>query len=46
MPYLDSDFHDILQYRPLRIYFQSILKDAERYKMYKDLEDEIDNKLD
>lgn len=46
MPYLDSDFHDILQYRPLRIYFQSILKDAERYKMYKDLEDEINDKLD
>ncbi len=40
MPLLMEDFHDMLVYKPLYIYFSSINKDAEKAKNFKDLYDE------
>lgn len=38
-PLLHEDFHDILVYSALKIYYSSIVKDADRYKEYADLTD-------
>lgn len=40
MPILNEDFHDMLVYRSLMIYYSSIAKDADKYKMFKELYDE------
>lgn len=40
MPLINEDFHDMLVYRALMIYFSSIVKDSDKFKMYKDLYDE------
>lgn len=39
-PILHEDFHDMLVYGALMVYFTSIVKDAEKYKMYKALYDQ------
>lgn len=39
-PYLNPDFHDAIVYGALRIYFSSIVKDADRYALYNGLFDE------
>jgi hypothetical protein len=36
MPLLLEDYHDLLVYRPLTIYFNSINHDAEKLKKYQD----------
>lgn len=36
-PYLQEDFHDILVYSSLMIYYNSIVKDKDKYALYKDL---------
>lgn len=36
-PLLDADFHDMLVYGALRIYFSSIVKDADKYQLYNTL---------
>jgi len=37
MPLLQEDFHDALVYGSLMVYFNSIVKDKDKYEMYKDL---------
>lgn len=37
MPLLHEDFHDLLVYSSLMIYYNSIVKDQQKYEMYKDL---------
>ncbi len=37
MPLLHEDFHDILVYSALMIYYNSIVKDKDKYALYKDL---------
>lgn len=39
MPLLSEDYHDMLVYGALCIYFTSIVKDSDKYKLYKDLYD-------
>lgn len=39
-PWLHEDFHDILVYSALKIYYASILKDEGRYKEFADLTDQ------
>lgn len=39
-PILSEDFHDMLVYGALMVYFTSIVKDSDKYKMYKSLYDE------
>lgn len=41
-PILQEDFHDMLVYGALMVYYNSIVSNPEQYKMYKDL---FDNKL-
>lgn len=36
-PLLEEDFHDILVYSSLMIYYSSIVKDADKFKMYEEL---------
>jgi hypothetical protein len=36
-PLLDSDFHDAIVYGALRTYFNSIVKDADKYQLYNQL---------
>lgn len=36
-PLLHEDFHDILVYSSLKIYYSSIVDDADKYKMYSEL---------
>ena len=36
-PLLTPDFHDVIVYGALRIYFSSIVKDADRYQLYSGL---------
>lgn len=33
-PYLSPDFHDLIVYRALRIYFSSIVKNPDQYKLF------------
>lgn len=40
LPILSEDFHDMLVYGALMTYFTSIVKDADKYKIYKALYDE------
>ncbi len=40
MPILNEDFHDMLVYRALMIYFSSLVRDPDRFKLYKDLYEE------
>ncbi len=37
LPLLQEDFHDMLVYGALKIYFSSIVKDKDKYKQYDDL---------
>lgn len=37
LPLLQEDFHDMLVYGALKIYFSSIVQDANQYKQYSDL---------
>jgi hypothetical protein len=37
LPYLQEDFHDLLVYSSLMIYYNSIVKDKDKYALYKDL---------
>ncbi|TXG77196.1 hypothetical protein E6Q11_03185 [Candidatus Dojkabacteria bacterium] len=37
MPILHEDFHDMLVYKALMIYFSSIVKDKDKFTQYKDL---------
>lgn len=46
MPLLLEDFHDLLTYRPLIIYFSSIAPDKVKAQQYKDLWDEGIKRLD
>lgn len=46
MPLLLEDYHDLLVYRPLTIYFNSINHDDAKLKKYEDLYDEGIAKLD
>ena len=39
MPYLHEDFHDLLVFSSLMIYFSTIVKDEKKYEMYKDLKE-------
>ncbi len=39
-PLLQEDFQDILVYSSLKIYYSSIVKDPDRYKLYADLTDQ------
>lgn len=39
-PYLSPDFHDLIVYRALRIYFSSIVKNPEQYNLFNGLSDE------
>lgn len=36
-PLLHEDFHDVLVYSSLKIYYSSIVKDKEKYQLYSDL---------
>lgn len=45
-PWLHEDFHDILVYSALKIYYSSIVKDPERYKEYADLVDRRENLME
>lgn len=40
MPILNEDFHDMIVYRALSIYFASIVKDVDKFKMYEGLYNE------
>jgi hypothetical protein len=40
LPLLEEDFHDMLVYGSLMIYFTSIVRDEGKYNMYKDLYDQ------
>lgn len=46
MPVLLEDFHDLVVYRPLMIYFSSIQKDIEKAEQFKTLYEEGIKKLD
>lgn len=46
MPLLLEDYHDLLAYRPLTIYFNSINHDGEKLKVYQELYNEGIAKLD
>lgn len=46
IPLLQEDFHDMLVYGALMIYFSSIVKDKEEYTKYKDLYTDRLNMLD
>lgn len=46
MPLLLEDYHDLLVYRPLTIYFNSINHDDNKLKIYQDLYDQGIEKLD
>jgi hypothetical protein len=37
VPILDEDFHDMLVYGSLMVYFSTIVKDTEKFKMYENL---------
>jgi len=37
MPLLQEDFHDMLVYGSLEVYFSTIVKDPEKFKQYKDM---------
>ncbi len=37
LPLLQEDFHDMLAYGALKVYFSSIVQDANQYKQYSDL---------
>lgn len=39
-PQLFPDFHDLLVYRALRVYFMSVVKDADKYQLYDNLSKE------
>jgi hypothetical protein len=45
MPLLLEDFHDLLVYRPLMIYFSSINKDSEKAGQFKSLYEEGEKRL-
>lgn len=46
MPLLLEDYHDLLAYRPLAIYFSSIVKDTDKAKLYRELLIEGTERLD
>ena len=37
LPLLEEDFHDMLVYGALMVYFSSIVKDKDKYELYKDM---------
>jgi hypothetical protein len=39
MPTIQEDFHDLLVYGPLKVYFSTIVKDKDKYQLYTDLYD-------
>lgn len=39
LPLLQEDFHDMLVYGPLKVYYSTITKDTGKYEMYTDLYD-------
>lgn len=45
MPLLNEDFHDLLVYRPLMIYFSSLNKDIEKAKQFRELYQEGEERL-
>lgn len=46
MPLLHEDFHDVLVYRALMVYFSSIVNDANKYKMYEGLAQQKDELME
>lgn len=45
MPLLPEDFHDLLVYRPLMIYFSSVQPDAMKHDQFKDLWEDGEKRL-
>ena len=46
IPLLQEDFHDILVYASLRDYYQSIVKDKDRFEMYQNLVTQKENLME
>ena len=46
VPLLHEDFHDLLVYSALKIYYSSIVKDPDKYKLYAALTEERENLME